>query len=678
MSRKYIPKRRREGTTGFSLFPFLTVLLCTMGALIMLLVLVARNVREQGASAAVEKQPEIVRQIEPEPVPATEDTLTVEKANEILSSIHEETENVDWIASELVKSKKLAEEQLADERAKLAMVEKETQKVRDELVRLEKIVRELESNTAATPEEITALKAILEQKKSQRMQSEGELEKLQDESKRNAKSYAIIPYRGSAGTFRRPIFLECYKNKIVLQPEGTVFEGTDLMVPDRADNPIDAALRAVRQYLNETGQLAKGTEPYPLLIVRPSGVDAYSAARESMGTWVNEYGYELVDEDWTVNYPPPSQELRERVEKQVEIARNRTEGYLAIQEMERKAAARSQQYRVDSKGVVQRMDGNLGPGRGMSSGPNVGPRYGYGNCDDLKNAGVPTERVPFRRPNVPGTGNGTAMSEQQQQQQADAAAGNSLQPFNGPMLPGDASPKFGAPYGSGQPLSSALGAKKEDDLISLEVPDPSKREKPTLYLADAQGAPQGSNSERRSNLYRKNDSTGQSRTLDHHTPSQGDNRNATTSGQPMNGQPGQACPMGDSAQQGQPAIGMSAPLTAGRAENWAIKGASRFATGIARNVRIQCEADKLVLVPQPGLLQVRVVSIGDSMLRATDNMVRAVNDYTDSWGMAGENMYWKPTLKVKVLPGGERRFAEFQQLLRNSGMVVEEEIGVRR
>ena len=43
---------RPRATAGVSLFPFLAVLICTMGALVLLLVLVARQARLQAAEAA--------------------------------------------------------------------------------------------------------------------------------------------------------------------------------------------------------------------------------------------------------------------------------------------------------------------------------------------------------------------------------------------------------------------------------------------------------------------------------------------------------------------------------------------------------------------------------------------------------------------------------------------------
>ena len=521
-----------------------------MGALIMLLVLIARNVQEQNTTFAVEHP-----------------TENIQKAEERLKSLQTETEDIDWLSEELVKSKKLAEDKLAEERAKLAAVEKETQKIKDELARLETIVKELDANTSATPQQRDELKRLLAQKAAQREQAESELHKLQDELERNSKSYAIIPHRGSGGTYRPPIYLECTKDKVIIQPEGIVLEGFDFAAPDRPDNPVDAALRAIRQYYSENGLLAKGTEPYPLLIVRPSGVEIYDKVRASLGSWVNEYGYELVEEDWKVEFPPSNPALKGRVDKQVDVSRQRMGGYLAAMEMQRREADR-QKFRM----------GPGGPQPLQTPGP---PGGGYG----------PRSRMPnVLADNEPGVAHNA--------------------PYNPPCT------------------SSQGTAKEDDDLISLEVPDPSKREQGN-HLA---GTP-----------------ASQEQAI----------RNAPQI--PPNQSGGQP-----------PPVGTPPSPNASRGENWALKGAKRNAMGVERPIRIQVEKDRLVLVQQPGLMFAQVIPIGNSVALAVDSMVETINEFTESWETAGENSYWKPRLKVKVQPGGEEIFDDFQLLLRGSGLVIEE------
>jgi hypothetical protein len=54
-----------------------------------------------------------------------------------------------------------------------------------------------------------------------------------------------------------------------------------------------------------------------------------------------------------------------------------------------------------------------------------------------------------------------------------------------------------------------------------------------------------------------------------------------------------------------------------------------------------------------------------------DPFVSAVWRRMESWGIAAENGYWKPVLRVTVAPGAEARFEELKTLLEGSGLIVE-------
>ena len=66
--------------------------------------------------------------------------------------------------------------------------------------------------------ELARLKAEAEDKKKQ-------LDEKQKKQQSNEKWYALIPYDGPNGTRRRPIYIECREDSILLQPEGIVLAG---------------------------------------------------------------------------------------------------------------------------------------------------------------------------------------------------------------------------------------------------------------------------------------------------------------------------------------------------------------------------------------------------------------------------------------------------------------------
>ena len=121
------------------------------------------------------------------------------------------------------------------------------------------------------------------------------------------KSYAIVPYDGPNHTRRRPIYIECRGDAVVLQPENIVFDEADFDEPLGPGNPLAAAIRAARQQMLLQGSVdpQNAGEPYPLLLVRPAGIPAYDAALAAMKSWGSEFGYELINDDWQLKYPPP-------------------------------------------------------------------------------------------------------------------------------------------------------------------------------------------------------------------------------------------------------------------------------------------------------------------------------------------------------------------------------------
>ncbi|MCL2006428.1 MAG: hypothetical protein FWG73_09805, partial [Planctomycetaceae bacterium] len=381
-----------------SLFPFLPVLLCMMGAMIMFLVLAAWNIQESATHPNA-------------------GTMTLEEAEELQYKIEASLEESDWYAENFAATQQKAEEQLADLHAKLALAEKETQKIKEELLRLQALAQQLDSQTSATPEEVEQLKNLLDQQQKRLADAELELAELRKEVAQQEKSYAIVPRRSTNGTFRRPIYIECRDNKIIIQPEGIELLPGDFQALGDPANPFDTVLRTVRQYYIETEQIARGSEPYPLLLVRPSGIEMYDtalqAAQQAAGNWMNAFGYELVNEDWNIHYPEPNEELRNRMTQQLATARNRLNGYLLAQRMAepgmRYGSAMPEQFRMDHRGNV--MPVSQGPWREPGPSPTDNPGSGG-------DASVSQSQSPWREPGAsltdnPGSAGDATVSQSQ-------------------------------------------------------------------------------------------------------------------------------------------------------------------------------------------------------------------------------------------------------------------------
>jgi hypothetical protein len=108
-----------------------------------------------------------------------------------------------------------------------------------------------------------------------------------------------------------------------------------------------------------------------------------------------------------------------------------------------------------------------------------------------------------------------------------------------------------------------------------------------------------------------------------------------------------------------------------RDKNWANPDAGSTNVPIQRPIRIVCDAEHLTLLPEGrGKQGMQVIQLKPQTAESVDDLVATVWDRIDSWGTAGRNMYWRPTLIMEIEPGGQRRYTELQALLADSGFDV--------
>ena len=69
--------------------------------------------------------------------------------------------------------------------------------------------------------------------------------------------------------------------------------------------------------------------------------------------------------------------------------------------------------------------------------------------------------------------------------------------------------------------------------------------------------------------------------------------------------------------------------------------------------------------------QERTIGFESGSIAAVDVMVEEIWKRIDSWGIAGQGSFWKPQLRIQVESGGEYRFTALQQMLQNSGLVID-------
>jgi hypothetical protein len=291
-----------ENSDSISLFPFLAVLLCTMGALLVLLVILVQRAPKWSPLAIVSEQhiAEVQTPAVESPSPAEQERLRKELAE---------------IAAYLKELDELHEEgkrRLENERERLSHAEEHARRLEEELAKLTIAAEQLkqtEQNQTVdqkqAEEELVRLQKLI-------TETEAMIENLRKDAGGN-KSYAIVPYRGPNGTYRKPIYIECTGKAVIIQPEGLELTMNDFLAPRWPGNPLASVLRASREYLNQKAAREGAPEPpdpYPLLVIRPSGNDAYDLCYHAIKSWDADYGYEFIEEDMKLAFPEgPDPEL---------------------------------------------------------------------------------------------------------------------------------------------------------------------------------------------------------------------------------------------------------------------------------------------------------------------------------------------------------------------------------
>ena len=189
--------RKNLNQPSVSLFPFLAVLICTLGVLIVMLVLAVK-------SAEVTKEEK----------KAAQDKAVAAKVEEAQQRLALETfrsESIHGIRSDVLS-------RLTDSRQNRSYLQQDVANATKQLEAAKKQIELLKSSLAnvdnANPADADQLEArakevAIEKLKQQVATAKQALEAQRKKSKEQGPNrFSLVPHQGSGGTFRRPIFLE--------------------------------------------------------------------------------------------------------------------------------------------------------------------------------------------------------------------------------------------------------------------------------------------------------------------------------------------------------------------------------------------------------------------------------------------------------------------------------------
>lgn len=687
--------RRRGQSLAPSLFPFLAVLVCTLGTLILLLALVAQN-----ATDSAEQQARSVAKQETEP----ETTAPRISATTASTLLEEERFRVD----RLIRFRDQQTAEMEERRDELTHIEDHMNRLREQL---KTINQEVERATGEAETETIDAHALATLKQQIDDQQEV-VDKLREDASDQTPRVVIVPHKGPNGTDRRPIYLECTSEGITVWPEGSKITMSELEDAAYSANPLDAALRIIR--LHAMQNEGDTVSPYPLLVVRPDGIQAYGAARRAMSDWDDQFGYELVPESVKLAYGDSDQDLKRRVD-------------VAI-----RTAARQQ---ISKRGIA----GSFGTGGRSSFGSPVGRSVGSSAGGDrrrlpilsaaqLDRQGRSGGFAPLRdsrsiaganrqgyppstqrrvgsgiQPNRYAGGNGfgqtpvdeAAQSARNLANQMESAAREMRGRGNSSGRGNDSNDPFGA--------SSLEGTSSSNDPLTADRQGPDGLPSDPSSLADlagtskdAAGNPSEFASTQQAQRGSTNNRTGRAGSSSQYSDnagggaqqssnsamSQSNSRSGQTGSMPstfsqspqtQNGRPPALdMPSGapDMSQQRQ--MRNPSELVRRSGQDWALPSHMVGIKGgdVVRSIRAECYADRFVL-PASKNGSLEMFGLNDiDVESATLRLATALRDRIDRWGPALPGARWQPRLEVIVHPGGETRYRQLQTIMNGSGIDV--------
>lgn len=661
-------RRRTKGEdVGVTLFPFLAVLLCTMGTLIVLLLVITERAQHTTDEPPPPQAPVVAR------APSVEDDPTTwRKRSEQIAATREQVTAI-----------------VQDRRARLGFLEKTTRDLENQIVELKARLEEQKRLAQADDEQVAKAEAEVKRLEDRAEQAAENLEAIRRENTNRPASFSIVPYDGPNSTPRRPVYIECRGNEVILQPEGVILSPDDFVLASDAGNPLATVLRATREYLVTNQSLGEQQEPYPLIVVRPDGVEAYYAVRQSLQGWTTDFGYELVQPDWTLKFPPPDPNLASTQFRALAEARLRQKALVAM--LERKAKKNPSYRPADRAGIVREGDDH---GFGAASIPYHGEEVGApgdalagnpasGRGGNGADAGADGDT------NNAGTGDtGTG----------DTGTGHSA--ANGTGFEGTGNGTFGSPGTFAGNLSGSAGQGHASHGGRLDgTPDGAGGNSATRDPGSANGngsSAAGGRGDQPFGDPRESSAAGTSGPL---RPGQLGARSPTVA---SNAGRGAASAPGDASGDGTGSAGSGvaggpagdasgssfssgAPDTSirkdaakvdpeslanRRGRDWGLRYAAPTATPVTRPLRVVCYSDRILVLTDDAKRAPKQIVLKPQTRDSADEFVAAVWDEIKAWGIAGKGMYWRPILSFDVHAGGDRRYEEFARLLDGSGFEV--------
>lgn len=700
-----------------SLFPFLAVLICAMGALIFLLVVTTRRIRHQAimqVQSVVEEEtieenyfppvlfsaetaePEVVKPIVPKPVVPE---IVPEPEPQVINLALEHEERLKSLSLE--KAKKL--ERLKAQNLDLIRLKNELTQSENSL---EKNILQTQLLRQKDAELIQKINLVKQQKSRVTELLQEELRSLQEKKQtlKTARSkYSVVPYDGQTGTSKRPILIECSDSGLTFIPEGVTLTPDDLNDFTPGYNPLLAGAQALIQYWSAKDQ-RPNQEPYVLILVRPSGSVGYYVARKLLNNLTLDSGYELIDADWDLELPQKDPKAEQACQAAIDrIMSERKNLVSQLHANQSRSRPGGRQLKFDARTGMVRViepEETLGRGRGAhrqseesakdkQQGSSTGSRF----SDMLTPRQQRTRekhlsQLANQRHIVGDSGVGKGGSEQ-----SGKSSGNTfgtLRSRSGGTKNVPGSQPGSEIYDiselteqSGRETGEISGLKKAKVLEREQLKQQAERH--LVALNDSQVS--GKLNQRHKRGRTESSSTSSVDRLTENSFKQTDKQlnstrassstqdvesSSSQSRSPRLLSPGQsASGAGNtkssfSLNQSQRSGGLQTENTSSTHHRWQPQR-SRSGIGFEREISVQVGAEKIIV----GEGKVVNVDQGISQEELLQSMIVMMDQHLKSWGPAPKGFYWVPSIKFTVSPGGNQYYERLKLSAQKMGLQTE-------
>ncbi|HLJ94208.1 MAG TPA: hypothetical protein VKU02_13555 [Gemmataceae bacterium] len=292
--------RQRRNRLQVSTFPFLAVLLCAMGSLILLLLVMDRRAKVVARARAMRAIEQAVSQaVAEDEMAAAQRRAEWERRRQLL---HQQLQQQDQqvlrdlqriqgqataaagsVQQELVRSREM-EGRLRSERAQLAQLESAL------------LAHRAEATVATQQDEMSRTELARLTAELERM--ERCIADLKTARQRQQRMVSLVPYRGKHGDNRKPIYIECNGDDLIFHPDHLALHAASgSAVRVEMDRRL-AQQRADMQLVHEKPDASA----YLLMLVRPNGITTYYRTLAALKGLQIDFGYEFIDQEWILDF----------------------------------------------------------------------------------------------------------------------------------------------------------------------------------------------------------------------------------------------------------------------------------------------------------------------------------------------------------------------------------------